>query len=135
LCAGFGAAAKLALESRDADRRHIAALWAAANAVLGGWTINGSSEQRYRGNLNIRRQGLDAARLISECRGIAFSAGSACASGSGRPSHVLTALGLTKAQAASSIRIGFGRYTTESELIDALQLLTESADRQMEMSA
>ena len=54
-----------------------------------GWVINGSTSERYKGNLNIRRDGLDAPRLISELRGIAFSAGSACASGSGRPSHVL----------------------------------------------
>ena len=53
-----------------------------------------ASTQRYHGNLNIRRDGLDAARLIADLRDIAFSLGSACASGSGRPSHVLRALGL-----------------------------------------
>ena len=61
---------------------------------MAGWTLNGSAEQRYHGNLNLRRDGIDAARLISEVRDVAFSAGSACASGSGRPSHVLAALGL-----------------------------------------
>ena len=51
-------------------------LWAAAIDALGpGWTINGSIEQRYRGNLNIRRDGLDAARLIADLRDIAFSLG------------------------------------------------------------
>ena len=39
-----------------------------------GWTINGSIAHRYHGNLNIRRDGVDAARLIADLRGLAFSA-------------------------------------------------------------
>ena len=85
LCAGFGAAAKLASQRRDADSAHVERLWKAAWKALGpGWTLNGSAEQRYHGNLNIRRDGLDAARLLGELRSLAFSLGSACASGSGR---------------------------------------------------
>ena len=72
------------------------------------------------GNLNIRRDGLDGARLIADLRNIAFSLGSACASGSGRPSHVLRALGLSDREARSSIRLGFGRYTGEEELASRL---------------
>jgi cysteine desulfurase len=120
LCVGFGAAASLTSECRDADREHVEQLWAAALGILGpGWTVNGSSEQRYLGNLNIRRDGLDGARLISDLRDLAFSLGSACASGSGRPSHVLRALGLSDREARSSIRLGFGRYTAIDELADA----------------
>ena len=74
----------------DADAAHVERLWAMRIASrLAGWTLNGSPTQRYHGNLNLRRDGVDAARLISEVREVAFSAGSACASGSGRPSHVL----------------------------------------------
>lgn len=130
LCAGFGAAAKLAADRFDADAAHVSALWDAAQPLLGDWTINGSIEHRYLGNLNIRRDGFDAARLVSELRDIAFSLGSACASGSGRPSHVLGALGLTGAQARSSIRLGFGRYTTREELIEALERINAAADAQ-----
>jgi cysteine desulfurase len=111
LCAGFGAAAALAANRMDEDSAHVAALWDHAVTRFADWTINGTTDQRYKGNLNIRRDGVDAARLTSECRDIAFSAGSACASGSGRSSHVLRAIGLTEAQAKSSIRLGFGRYT------------------------
>jgi cysteine desulfurase len=75
----------------------------------------------------MRREGLDVARLMSDCRDIAFSAGSACASGSGRPSHVLTALGLDERQAKSSIRLGFGRYTTEAELVEAIDRIDAAA--------
>jgi len=127
LCAGFGAAAKLAAERMDADAAHVSALWDRAASAFADWTINGSVTERYKGNLNIRRDGVDAARLISECRNIAFSAGSACASGSGRPSHVLRALGLTDAQAKSSIRLGFGRYTTAEEIDMAAGAINRSA--------
>ena len=130
LCAGFGAAAALAMAHRDEDAAHVAVLWAAARAVLPGWTLNGSADQRWLGNLNLRRDGLDAARLISECRAIAFSAGSACASGSGRPSHVLRAIGLSDAEAKSSIRLGFGRYTTLDELVGACRMIDAAARAQ-----
>jgi cysteine desulfurase len=128
LCAGFGAAAKLAAERMETDAVHISALWDRALAAFADWTINGATTVRYKGNLNIRREGVDAARLISECRNIAFSAGSACASGSGRPSHVLRAIGLTDAQAKSSIRLGFGRYTTVEEIDIAAQAINRAAE-------
>ncbi len=130
LCAGFGVAARLMAERREADAAHVGRLWEIAVGRLRGWQINGSVEQRYRGNLNVRRDGLDVARLMSECRDIAFSAGSACASGSGRSSHVLRAIGLNEAQARSSIRLGFGRYTTEDELRAGLDAIVAAADRQ-----
>ena len=135
LCAGFGAAATLMASNATTDAVHIDDLWKLATSRLLGWQINGSSEARYRGNLNIRRVGLDAARLISDLRQVAFSAGSACASGSGRPSHVLKALGLSDREARSSIRLGFGRYTTETELTEALDLIIAAADRQIDMAA
>jgi len=131
LCAGFGAAAQAMATRADPDRAHVETLWALAIERFGArWTVNGAIDQRYRGNLNIRRDGLDVARLLSVLRDIAFSAGSACASGSGRPSHVLRALGLTEAQARSSIRIGFGRYTREDDLITAIDRINTAADAQ-----
>ena len=96
----------------------------------GEWRLNGATLPRYHGNLNIRREGLDVARLMSDLRDIAFSAGSACASGSGRPSHVLRAIGLSDAEARSSIRIGFGRYTTEDDLTDAIDRIAAAAQAQ-----
>lgn len=132
LCAGFGAAAALAKRRFGADRAHAAQLFRAGFQALGsaGWTLNGSKDERYPGNLNLRYTGLDVARLMSELRDIAFSAGSACASGSGRPSHVLQALGLSDAEARSSIRLGFGRYTSEEDLLDAIQRIDAAARAQ-----
>ena len=130
LCAGFGAAAALAAARRDEDAAHVAALWDAARDMLARWTLNGSDTRRWKGNLNLRLDGLDVARLMSECRQIMFSAGSACASGSGRPSHVLRALGLADAQAKGSIRLGFGRYTTRDELVEACRTIDAAARAQ-----
>ena len=131
LCAGFGVAATLAKQRFGADHAHAEQLCRAALGRLASdWTLNGSQAERYPGNLNIRHAGLDVARLMSDLRDIAFSAGSACASGSGRPSHVLRAIGLSDAEARSSIRIGFGRYTTEAELIEAIDRISAAARRQ-----
>lgn len=135
LCVGFGEAARLLSERSQQDRDHVERLWALALGLMPGWTINGSAERRYRGNLSLRRDGLDSARLISELRSVAFSSGSACASGSGRPSHVLAALGLTDRQARSSLRLGFGRYTLEEDLEQALALIDRAASSQTGLAA
>ncbi len=135
LCVGFGVASALAAQRFDEDQRHVEQLWALAKQKLVNWAINGSVEARYRGNLNIRRPSVDAARVISELRDVAISAGSACASGSGRPSHVLSALDLSRGEAQSSLRIGFGRYTTEAELSEGLDRVIDAANRQLDMAA
>lgn len=131
LCAGFGKAAALCMERHDSDAAHIQALSDKARSCFADWTINGSAEHRYPGNLNIRRDGLDVARLMSDVRGVAFSAGSACASGSGRPSHVLGALGLEPLQIKSSIRLGFGRYNSLEDIEIAAQFINEAAEAQL----
>jgi cysteine desulfurase len=130
LCAGFGVAARLMRERAEDDRAHVETLAAMARGLFADWVLNGSGEARYPGNLNLRRDGIDGARLLSYCRNVAFSLGSACASGSGRPSHVLRALGLTDAQARGSVRIGFGRYTTPAELESAAEALNRAAAAQ-----
>ncbi|MGH6780685.1 MAG: cysteine desulfurase family protein [Sphingomonadaceae bacterium] len=135
LAAGFGAAAALAFARMDEDRAYVEALAKRLRAGLPGWVLNGAEHPRWPGNVNVRHDGVDAARLISELRGLAFSAGSACASGSGRPSHVLKAIDLSDPQARSSIRLGFGRYTTEDEIEQAAAMIRDGAARQMEWAA
>lgn len=130
LCAGFGAAAALAHARMAEDAAHHSALWHSARAILSRWTLNGSADTRWPGNLNLRLPGLDVARLMSDLRDVAFSAGSACASGSGRPSHVLRALGLSDQDAKSSIRLGFGRYTELREIEDACARIEAAAAAQ-----
>lgn len=130
LCAGFGAAAALAGELMQQDRDHIAQLWEKACDMFDGWQLNGSEDARWKGNLNIRKPGLDVARLMSDARNVCFSAGSACASGSGRPSHVLKAIGLSDEEAKSSIRLGFGRYTTMEQLEEGAQMILQATKDQ-----
>ena len=131
LCAGFGEAAGLMAECEAADATRVARLWRVALDALGPeWTLNGDAGHRYHGNLNVRRDGLDVARLMSDLRDIAFSAGSACASGSGRPSHVLRAIGLADPVARASIRFGFGRYTKPVDLAQAVERIDAAARAQ-----
>lgn len=130
LIAGFGAAAELANERMAEDAAHVEALWVRARELFADWTLNGSAEARWHGNLNIRRDGLDVARLMSDVRDVMFSVGSACASGSGRPSHVLKAIGLSDAEAKSSIRLGFGRYTTLEKIEIAANKINVAAKEQ-----
>jgi cysteine desulfurase len=135
LCAGFGAAARLAADRLNVDYEHLRGLAEVARDRLPPqWHINGSTMHRYPGNLNIRLDGLDSARLISDVRGVALSSGSACASGSGRSSHVLAALGLTGPQARSSLRLGFGRYTSTDDLLSALDQIFAAAQAQWMMA-
>ena len=135
LIAGMGAAAAEAKKRMEQDAEHVQKLWQRAAQIFEDWELNGSAEARYHGNLNIRPRGpngggLDVNRLMSECRNVMFSAGSACASGSGRTSHVLEAIGLSQKKAKASIRLGWGRYTTMDEIETAAARINAAAKEQ-----
>lgn len=130
LCAGFGAAAALSKARMDTDFQHLSGLAGLARSLLPLWQLNGSETARWPGNLSLRREGLNVARLMSDCREVAFSAGSACGSGTGKPSRVLTALGLPQVELKGSIRLGIGRYTTSREIEDACAILNAAAAAQ-----
>jgi cysteine desulfurase len=55
---------------------------------------------------------------------VAVSAGSACSSGSIQPSHVLTALGHTHAEALSTLRFSLGRFTTDAEVDEVVRYVS-----------
>jgi len=136
LCVGLGTAAAIAAEQMAQDAAHASALRAKLLAGLGvHYIINGSSGFIWPGTLNLRFDGVDGARLLQAVRGIAVSSGSACASGSGRPSHVLEAMGLTPAQARSSLRLGWGRFTTAADIDTAAALLSDAASRLRALAA
>ncbi len=116
LIAGLGAAARIAGERMAEDHVHALALRDRLLAALSvPVTINGSLEHRWPGNLNFSFPGI-AIPLLSLLPGLALSSGSACSAVTGRPSHVLTALGLPDAVAKASLRLGFGRFTTAAEI-------------------
>ena len=127
LCAGFGAAATLAGARMAKDAAHAAALWDRMVAGLPPHRINGSTTQRWRGNLNVSFDGVDGARLLADVlRTVALSSGAACAAAKGKPSHVLAALGLTEGLARATLRMGWGRDTTVAD-IDAAAAAIHSA--------
>ncbi len=130
LCAGFGAAAALSKVRMEQDFQHLSGLASLARQVLTRWTVNGSENARWPGNLNLRLDGLNFPRLLSDCRQVAFSAGSACGSGTGAPSRVLSAIGLEPGQARNSIRLGFGRYTTRADIEAACHAIETAAQAQ-----
>jgi cysteine desulfurase len=86
-----------------------------------GVHVNGAGAPRVPNTSNLRFDGIDSEPLLIalDLRGFAVSSGSACSSGSTEPSHVLQAIGLTKEQARSSIRVSLGR-SNDAEQVDAL---------------
>lgn len=119
LAVGLGEAARIAGARMGKDADHADALWDRAVAALAPAVpkINGSIDHRWRGNLNITLLVRDGPRLLSDVtRTVSLSSGAACASAAGRDSHVLAALGRTPQQARASLRLGWGRFTTEHDL-------------------
>ena len=88
--------------------------------------LNGSRQMRLPGNANFSFEGVEGETLLLnlDAKGICASSGSACTSGSSDPSHVLTAIGLPKDIAQSSLRTTFGEENTKEDvqyLVDNLQ--------------
>lgn len=97
--------------------------------------VNGDRRERVPNISNMSIDGVDGESLLIalDLRGIAVSTGSACASGSLEPSHVLQALGLTGDEVRGSLRFSLGAYTTREEIEYAVSVLTETVVRLREM--
>jgi cysteine desulfurase len=87
--------------------------------------VNGTTRSRLCNTTNIMFKDIRASELVAACKRLAFSLGSACSSNWGNPSHVLLAMGLTKTEAQSCVRISVGRYTTQQEILTAISYLKE----------
>ena len=87
----------------------------------GGMIINGTNQESKSKVLNMRIEGIagDTLMLMLDGYGIYISTGSACHSNRLNPSHVLTAMGLSSAEAGESIRISFSKYNTVNNVIKA----------------
>jgi cysteine desulfurase len=130
---GFGAAAQLAAERMEEDsswcERLREILIDRLRAVFPDLELNGHTSARLPGTLNVRLPGIDADSLQLATPGVAVSSGSACTSATPEPSHVLRAVGRTWSEAQECIRFSFGRFTTEREIDDAVELLADGAAR------
>jgi cysteine desulfurase len=87
--------------------------------------VNGGLAPRTPNTTNIMFAGIEGEALVIalDLKSLACSVGAACSSGAVEPSHVLTAIGLSQEQAKSSLRFSLGRYTTESEIDIALNVI------------
>lgn len=93
-----------------------------------GSQVNGVTAPRLPGTLNMSFDGIDGQSLIFELdlKGLAASSGSACASGSVDPSHVLLALGLPYKLAHGSLRLSLGKYNTSDEAEMIVRIVSDT---------
>ena len=98
-------------------------------ARVEGVSLNGHSERRLPGNLNLRFAGVAALDLVAALPDLALSTGSACSSAEVEPSYVIKALGLDRDTANGAIRIGIGRFTTEAQIDRAVERMAEAVTR------
>lgn len=96
-----------------------------------GSQVNGGSVPRLPGTLNMSFEGVDGQSLIFalDLKGVVASSGSACASGSVSPSHVLLALGLPYLLAHGSLRLSLGKYNTEDEIDEIVRAVTDAVNK------
>ncbi|CAI7788912.1 unnamed protein product [Closterium sp. NIES-54] len=140
LVVGLGAACAVAEAELERDFLHAERLkqrlLKGITSQLEGVVINGSDEpgKRYPGNLNLSFAYVEGESLLMGLKEIAVSSGSACTSASLEPSYVLRALGVEEEMAHTSIRFGFGRFTTEEEVDRAVALTVHQVQRLRDMS-
>lgn len=133
--AGMGKAAEIALREMKDDRKRIGPLrdrlWERLSAEISGIKLNGSPERLLWNTLNLQIDGVrgDSLSMALDLDGVAVSTGSACSEGKVEPSHVLMAMGLSRAETSSSVRFSLGRFTTEDEIDLAVPLIIKNAGR------
>lgn len=99
--------------------------------ITGVNPLEASEEKRLSGNVHICIEGIEAESLLLllDQKGICASAGSACASGSVEPSHVLLALGKSHVEAYSGLRLSFEEDLKEEELEFTVESIREGVER------
>ena len=129
---GLGEAARIAGEELDGFLARMTALrdrLESALLDLPNAFVNTPTAERLPQTTSIRFEGTKGADMMMELRDLAFSAGSACSSGSGKPSHVLSAMGLSEDQSLATLRISLGRFTTDEQVDFAAARLREAVEK------
>jgi cysteine desulfurase len=130
---GLGVAAECAARELDAERTRLlelrARLEAGVRAVLPDAVIHGARAPRLPNTVNLSIPGARSDHLLMalDARGVAVSAGAACASGAVEPSPVLAAMGVPRDLAVCALRLSMGRSTTADEVERVISGLAESA--------
>ncbi len=96
-----------------------------------GAHVNGSRQYRVANTTNIRFEGIEGEAMVIalDLKGFAISSGAACSSGAIEPSHVLTALGLSRSDAKSSLRFSLGASNTAEQVDRLIEAVAASAAR------
>ncbi len=120
LAVGFGEACRLARAEMAGEAERLAGLrdrlLAALRRDLPGVRLNGSAAHRIPGNLNLTFPGAGALDLLRAVPDLCASTGSACSSAEVEPSYVLRAMGLPPGEAARTLRLGLGRFTSAADV-------------------
>lgn len=136
---GFGKAAEIAQDEMENDLERLKKLRDKfENTLLDKLeltSINGHIEQRLAHTSNIAFKFIDGEELMSTFNHhLAVASGSACTSASIDPSHVLVAMGMSKHLAQASLRFSLGKFTTEKEIDEALEIIISSVNHLREKS-
>ncbi|ADZ90490.1 IscS subfamily cysteine desulfurase [Marinomonas mediterranea] len=126
---GMGEAYRIAKEEMAKDALQISELrdylWVELQK-LGGVHLNGASDNRVAGVLNVGFENVDGEVLLMSLNDIAVSSGSACTSASLEPSYVLKEIGLDDSLAHASLRLSIGRFTSKAEVDYALGVISNA---------
>ena len=135
---GFAKAAELAHNHRKSEGERLMKLRDAMQQTFEDafgerLVVSGNVKKRLPGSLHISLPGIDGERLIFslESEGVLLATGSACAANKGTRSHVLTAIGMTDAEADGSLRITLGRQSDEASVLTAATIIIEHLQREI----
>jgi cysteine desulfurase len=134
---GLGEAAKIAgreMEFESARLKKLSDKFTKILLEIPHTYLNGDINERIPGNANISFSCIEGESMIGAIKDIAVSSGSACTSASLEPSYVLRALGVDEELAHTSIRFGFGRFTTEKEIDYAIECIKKAVYKLRELS-
>jgi cysteine desulfurase len=138
LCVGLGEAAAICQREMAQETARLEALrdrfMSRIDARLPEVFMNGDARNRIPGNLNLSFAYVEGEGLMMGIKDLSVSSGSACTSASLEPSYVLRALGVEEELAHTSLRIGFGRFTTEAEVDYAADRIIAAVQKLREMS-
>ncbi len=128
---GLGEACRLRTEEMAVDEVEIGQkrdrLQSLLQAQISDLVINGDLQNRLAGNLHISIPGIPNSAIIARVRHqLAISTGSACSSGVEAPSHVLRAMGLTESVVEGALRISLGKFSTDDDIHQAAEILTQA---------
>ena len=123
---GFAAALAICAAQRADESERLAKLrdrLIVGLTSLPGARLNGHPRQRSPNNVNISFAGVEAEQMVIEldARGIAVSAGSACASPAGDESYVIMALGRNRIEAQSAVRFTLGREISGRQIVEVIK--------------